>query len=216
MLYLIPVTLVLPVRSPKALYFRSFSSDKRGLATLFDLRKALRGRYRLAGIRPLKQRASTFAKHLAAACFSFRYASLRYMNLEGSDDDWLPRLWRTMRTARCAFVNVFEITDWLIVEARLCISTLGVERVLFIGDGATDNPKLQQMLAVGLGLCDGRSKDIRVVARNAGEDLPSRDFIEAVERFIDSLPSGTPVDNGSGVDVLKRYAETKASSFVRS
>jgi hypothetical protein len=123
MLYLIPVILILPVRSPKALYFRSFSYDQRGLATLFDIRKALRGRYRLAGIRPPRQRTSTFMKHLAAISFSFRYASLRYMSLEGGNDDWLPRLWSTLRTARCVFINVSDITDWVSVEARLCIAT---------------------------------------------------------------------------------------------
>jgi hypothetical protein len=95
----------------------------------------------------------------------------------------------------------------------VCVSLpLGNKRVLFIGDGSTTNEHLQKTLAARLGI--NGSKDLCVVSRNQGE-VPSRQFIEAVERFVDLLPSEIPADTGQGIELVNQYAATNASWFAK-
>ena len=47
-----------------------------------------------------------------------RRVNVKYMNLE-AETDWLARLWRSLGDARCAFVDLTDLTDNVVVEVEL-------------------------------------------------------------------------------------------------
>src|SRR5262249_59076807 len=69
-------------------------------------------------------------------------ASPKYLNLEARDEDWKARLWRSLTLARGAVLDVSHLTSYVRDEVRMCYRTLGLDRVLFIGDGSKEQRRL--------------------------------------------------------------------------
>lgn len=205
LLMLLPVAVVLPVRPPRAFYLRAFSTDDRSTALITDVRRGIGRRFRLAGIRPPRQRTSTFLKHLAVAAFSYRYSSPRYMDLEAGDTDWLPRLWRTLRHARCVFLNVSELSGWVRTEVALCVALLGWPRIAWITNAEITPDLLQQRLVQELQLPVDTRCALHLIRRhtNSAESDPA--FVAGISSFIDGLPPASTVDDGLAWQIVEAH-----------
>src|SRR5262249_54877034 len=133
--FLFSVWRVLPHRRTNVLYLRSFRHDENTAHVRVDLIRAFGPGFRISGIRDPRRRSVRWLRQLNVLAFAFRYASPKYLNLEARDEDWKARLWRSLTLARGAVLDVSHLTSYVRDEVRMCYRTLGLDRVLFIGDG---------------------------------------------------------------------------------
>jgi hypothetical protein len=124
---------ILPRRATNALYLRSFRNDAETGSLRIAAQAALGRAFRLSGIRDPRRRWPALIRHLLYILFLLRYAQPNFMNLEAGPD-WKARLWRSLGEARCALIDVTELTPFVREEIELAIRCLGFHRVLFIGD----------------------------------------------------------------------------------
>jgi hypothetical protein len=128
---------LLPNGPVDAMYLRSFRHDRDTAAIRQSLAGALGRRFRLSGIRDPRRRSIKVLRYLTTFIFALRYATPKYMNLEAGAD-WKGRLWRSLGAARCAMIDITDLTSFVIEEMRLCIHCLGLDRILFIGNNTKD------------------------------------------------------------------------------
>src|SRR5215218_6347723 len=93
--------------------------------------------------------------------FCLHYSSVRYMNLEARDD-WLARLWRSLAEARCAFVDLGDVTSHVAVEIGLTCRAIGFERVLFLGDKSRSVAAWQELVCDQLAPLHVKPDQVRV------------------------------------------------------
>src|SRR5262249_39087474 len=143
---LFAVRRILPRRLTNAFYLRSFRNDPATWPVRKAIQRALGRRFRLSGIRDPRRRWNPLFRMLLTVVFCFRYATPKYMNLEAGND-WKARLWRSLADARCAFLDLTDLTPFVEEEIVLAVRCLGVGRVLFIGDTSRSADEWRGMVA---------------------------------------------------------------------
>jgi hypothetical protein len=180
---------LLPRRVVNAFYLRSFRNDRCSWHVRKAIQAALGPEFRLSGIRDPKRRMPVVLRFLAFAVFLFRYCTPKFMNLEAGQD-WQARLWRSLGDARCAFIDLSDLTPFVEEEIRLCYHCLGAQRMLFVGDPPRSVVEWKELVAGVLGLGDADRDALHVVL---WEDSPAgrKAFHDAVGEFASRLPKGT-------------------------
>ncbi len=194
---------ILPVRRVNAFYLRSFRNDRRSWAIRQVARDALGGQFRLSGIRDPSRRMNIVLRFLAYAVFLLRYATPKYMNLEAGPD-WKARLWRSLGQARCAFVDLTEMTRFVEEEAALCYHCLGPRRVLFIGGPSLQPDGWRKRLAALLGLDAGSCEALHVAVWQDGHAVDP-EFRRTLASFVGQIPAGTA---GLNNDYMTRLGDS--------
>jgi hypothetical protein len=152
---------ILPFRKVNAFYLRSFVNDERTLPIRQGAQKALGYEFRLSGIRDPRRRLFVVSRWLLTSILVFRYCTPKYMNLEAGSD-WKARLWRSLGDARCALIDVSELTQFVMEELELCRNCLGFKRILFIGDNSRDSAGWKAHLGQILGLDEHFANNLEV------------------------------------------------------
>jgi hypothetical protein len=189
----LPVTYLilrlLPKRETNAFYLRSFRNDPATLPIRRTIQRALGYKqFRLSGIRDPRRRGSPFLRGLNVVVLAIRYSTPKYMDLEAGDD-WKARLWRSLGEARCAFVDVTDLTPFVAEEIGLAMRCLGPQRVLFIGDRTQTYDEWRRRVAEVSGVREAAGKEIQLaIWAPSREDR--RAFADRVRQFASALPDG--------------------------
>jgi hypothetical protein len=176
---------LLPNRAPAAIYLRSFRNDPVAYPIRTIIARVLGPRFRLAGIRDPRRRWPWLLRHMLYLLFLLRYCRPRYMNLEAGHD-WKARLWRTLGTMRCAFIDLTDVTPFVLDELQLALHCLGPERILFIVDTSLNQSAWEERIALQLGLAvSAESLHIAI-----WEDTPQgrQAFANQVRHFAERIP----------------------------
>jgi hypothetical protein len=189
------VFLMLPRRATNAIYLRSFRNDATTGALRNAAQAALGRTFRLSGIRDPRRRWPALIRHLLFILFLIRYAQPKFMNLEAGHD-WKARLWRSLGEARCALIDVSQLTPFVREEIELAIRCLGLHRVLFIGDDSRTADEWRQAVLTALGSPDVQPEGIQLAiwADSAAGRAAFRDRMRA---FADRLPADAPGPNAA-------------------
>jgi hypothetical protein len=184
--FLLAVYWILPGRATNAFYLRSFRND----AATWPVRKALQkqlGRsFRLSGIRDPRRRWNPLVRMLLTIVFCFRYCTPKYMNLEAGGD-WKSRLWRSLGEARCAVLDLTDLTPFVEEEVELVQRCLGLSCLLFIVDDSCPEEEWRRRIVRMLpGLADPSAVQL---ARWTPDADGQRQFAEAVGRYASTLPA---------------------------
>ena len=181
---------ILPRRATNAFYLRSFRNDAATGPLRIAAQAALGPAFRLSGIRDPRRRWPPLIRHMFYVLFMVRYAHPKFMNLEASSD-WKARLWRSLGAARCALIDITELTLVVREEVALASSCLGFHRVLFIGNGTRTKDEWRQVALSALGSPDMLPQCIRVaIWTNTAEGRAS--FKSQVRAFANGLPAAAP------------------------
>ena len=195
---------LLPRRATNAIYLRSFRNDATTGALRTVAQAALGPAFRLSGIRDPRRRWPALIRHLLYMLFLIRYAQPKFMNLEAGRD-WKARLWRSLGEARCALIDVSELTPFVREEIELATHCLGFQRVLFIGDDSRTADEWRQAILAALGSPDVPPERLRV-ALWADTAAGRAAFEDQVRAFADRLPAEPPGLNPAA------FPETASSS----
>jgi hypothetical protein len=195
---------LLPRQATNAIYLRSFRNDAATGPLRAVAQAALGPAFRLSGIRDPRRRWPALIRHLLYILFLIRYAQPKYMNLEAGPD-WKARLWRSLGEARCALIDVSELTPFLREEVELAIRCLGFHRVLFIGNHSRTADEWRRAILAAMGTPDVPPEHIRIVVW-ADTVEGQAEFREQVRAFADQLPVDPPGPNPAA------FPETVASS----
>jgi hypothetical protein len=179
---------ILPKQPVNAFYLRSFRNDRRSWPVRKAIQTALGRAYRLSGIRDPRRRMPLVLRPLAFMIFLFRYSTPKFMNLEARAD-WQARLWRSLGAARCALIDLSDLTPFVEEEIHLCYHCLGPERVLFLGDPSRTVAEWRADVARVLSL-DHTARDFLQVTLWENSRAGRRAFREAIASFAAQLPSG--------------------------
>jgi hypothetical protein len=183
----LPLLLILPVRRTNAFYLRSFQEDEATGAVRAALQKGLGRGFRLSGIRAPARRTSTFWKHATHLAYCFKYSTPKFMNLEAGRY-WLASVWRSLADARCAFIDLTEVTENVAIESRVAISCLGSNRIVFLADQTRDEAELRKRAAALVGLEEEAGSRLLLLRFERRHDWDARGLTQAVERFRLSIP----------------------------
>lgn len=177
---------ILPNRATSAIYLRSFRND----ATTGRLRtvaqQSLGSGFRLSGIRDPRRRWPWLIRHIFYILFLIRYAQPKFMNLEAGDD-WKSRLWRSLGEARCAVIDVSDLTPFVADEIRLAVQCLGFHRILFVGNDSQPAEEWRKAVLAALDYPDVFGEKVQVAVwgeSGAGQAA----FRGKVRLFAESLP----------------------------
>ncbi len=179
---------ILPNRITNAIYLRSFRNDTRTGRIRQSIQEGLGRKFRLSGIRDPKRRWPVFLRMIFSGIFCFRYSTTKYMSLEAGED-WFARLWRSMGDARCAFIDLSDVTDYVTEEISLSYRCLGPERILFIGDKTRTVEDWTQFVADKLGLNTSQREAIRITLWSDETKENRRSFVREVREFARNLPT---------------------------
>lgn len=180
---------LLPNHPVNAFYLRAFRNDRKSWPIRKAAQTALGNGFRLSGIREPRLRWHPFVRGLVLTLFVLRYCTPKFMNLEAGRD-WKARLWRSLADARCALIDVTDLTPFVEDEIRLAYRCLGLSRMLFIGNLSRSVGEWQRTItallnagldptSIRMAIWDDTSADIR------------KDFALTVEFFRSHLPKGT-------------------------
>jgi hypothetical protein len=133
LLSMIPVLLLLPRNRPDVLYLRSFRLDDGNTELTDKLQHALGSSVRITGIRSPRVRMPLVLRYLAMIVFVLRYTNGRHQNLEAGPD-WKRRLYHTINQARGIVLDLRDMTHYVRFEINLSYWTVGLPRILFVGD----------------------------------------------------------------------------------
>jgi hypothetical protein len=137
---------LLPRQATTAVYLRSFRNDPVAYPIRTVVSGALGPGFRLSGIRDPRRRWPWLVRHLLYLPFLLRYCRPRFMNLEAGAD-WKARLWRSLGAARCAIIDLTELTPFVLDEVQLALTCLGPERVLFVVDASLGQSDWEEKIA---------------------------------------------------------------------
>lgn len=193
--------LILPSQRPNAFFLRAFKEDKASGPKRVRAQLALGDRFRLTGIRDPSRRIHPFFRAFMLIFFALRYSGPRYMNLE-ADEDWKERLEVSLSQARCAFVDVTEMTGYVQEEIQIVERALGLDRALFIGDASRSPEQWQQIITEVLP--GANVSEIRVILWSDQEPEARREYYDAIRTFAAELPDRAP----AGSEPLKTGAPT--------
>jgi hypothetical protein len=190
--FIVLVWSILPDRASNALYLRAFKND----STTWPIRKAaqraLGAGFRLTGIRDPRRRWPYVLRVALNTAFFFHYNTPKFMNLEANDEDWQARLWRSFERTRCVLIDVCETTEILLAEIRLSYLSLGLERILFVGNDSLNDYAWQERIADWLP-SEAKSErgliNVAVWSENPGN---RKMFYDKVRSFATELPTKLP------------------------
>ncbi|HEV3164374.1 MAG TPA: hypothetical protein VGZ22_10130 [Isosphaeraceae bacterium] len=201
---------ILPRKKTDAFYLRSFRRDETTLSVRQALRAGLTRRFRLSGIRDPRRRMPSWLRVLDTTALVYRYATPKYMNLEAGAD-WKARLWRSLADARCAFIDLTEVTPFLDEEIDLTYRCLGLERILFLGGEGKSVEEWRASVSQTHKLLESEPSKIRVAIWTR----PRRKaFVEEVRAFAAALPpgpAGLKVEAFPGLSSVSTEAITEES-----
>lgn len=195
---------ILPRRASNAFYLRSFRNDAETTALRIAAQAALGRAFRLSGIRDPRRRWPALIRHILDILFLIRYAQPQFMNLEAGRD-WKRRLWRSLGSARCALIDVTELTPFVLEEIELATRCLGFHRVLFIGDSSRTADEWRRAILTALGSPDVPPECLRIALW--ADNAQGRAFFrDQVRTFADRLPADPPGLNSAA------YPETPSTA----
>jgi hypothetical protein len=176
---------LLPRQAPSAIYLRSFRNDPVAYPIRTVIARVLGPEFRLSGIRDPRRRWPWLLRHLVYLLFLLRYCRPRFMNLEAGPD-WKARLWRSLGAARCAFIDLTDLTPFVLDEVLLALRCLGPERVLFIVDTSLSQSAWEEKIASQLAL-PASAESLRMAI---WENTPQgrRAFANQVRYFAERVP----------------------------
>ena len=195
--FLLSTWRLLPGRRPDVFYLRSFRHDENTELIRIDLVRAFGRGIRVTGIRDPNRRSTKWLRQLNQLVFALRYSTPKYLNLEAGDD-WKERLWRSLTLARGAIVDVSDLTSYVQDEVRMCFRTLGLDRLLFVGNDKKTVAGWQQLIASILELPDANR--IRVVIWSGGRTTRAN-FRGKVSTYAAQLPKRPPELSPAGSEV---------------
>ena len=199
---------ILPRRQTNAFYLRAFRNDAATLGMRKTIQRTLGYRaFRLSGIRDPDRRGSPFWRGLNLILLAIRYSTPKYMDLEAGDD-WKARLWSSLAEARCAFIDVSDPTPFLLEEVVLAVRSLGLKRVLFLGNVSLDEEAWRHRVAAMLEAKTPDSADIQVAVWGS-ESEHRRSFVDRVRRFAPELPEGLPGLCSAAVPLIRPSLEVQ-------
>jgi hypothetical protein len=204
------VVAILPRRRTNAFYLRSFRNDARTGPIRLSVQNALGSAFRLSGIRDPNRRWGHLLRHLFYVLFVIRYASPKYMNLEAGPD-WKQRLWRSFGDARCAVIDVSDLTPFVREEIELTVSCLGYQRVLFVADDSRQVEEWRQAVREAAGSDVDPSDQIQVVVWSKASGR--REFKDQVRKFAASLPNEPAPLNPSAYPAIRSTTRAPAQEF---
>ena len=194
---------ILPGRAVNAFYLRSFRNDPGTWPIRKAAQAALGRKFRLSGIRDPRRRWPAVIRFMHAAFYAVRCCTPKFMNLEAGAD-WKARLWCSLGDARCALIDVSDLTPFVLEEIELCCRCLGLERLLFVGDSSRGHDEWRSRIAEAVGWPDPTTiQAIRVAVWDASS-VGRQAFVASVRAFAAELPAGV-----AGL-------EAEALSLVRS
>jgi hypothetical protein len=200
---MILIWLVLPRRSTNAFYLRAFSADEGSLEIRKAILDALGPGYRLSGIRSPKRRWPILIRGLARFIFCFHYASVKHMNLEAGHG-WVARLWRSLGDARCAFVDLTRVTEFVAIEIRLACQSLGLDRVLFVGDWSRSHAEWEAVVTEHVADTGQARGKVHVAVWDGSREGPSK-FTDEVRQFAKGLPAGLAGLNWDAFPIVRPH-----------
>jgi len=106
------------------------------------------------------------------------------MNLEAGPD-WKARLWRSFGEARCALIDVTDLTPFVIDEVELALRCLGPDRVLFIVNDSLSEPAWQTRIKSQMFALPSEPLQFALWKDTADG---RRSFLAQVRTFADTLP----------------------------
>jgi hypothetical protein len=188
-LFNLAIYLILPRKPVNALYLRSFRTDPESIAVRQLVQNGLGSQFRLSGIRSPKRRWPFWLRVIFQTPFILRYSTPKYMNLEAGAD-WQVLLWRSLGDVRCVFIDTRDLTSFVESEIRLCLQTVGPERILFIIDDARSRDDAEQFIR---NIVQDPSVSAQSFQFAGWSNSPQgrRQFKSAVAGFANLLPSGT-------------------------
>jgi hypothetical protein len=182
--YVLFMLLLLPSRAADVLYLRSFRRDTSTPHVRKVLQRELGPDIRVSGIRDPRRRWFRPLRYLNIVVFTLKYATTRYLNLEAGSD-WKARLWRSLCEARGAVLDISDLTSYVVDELWLCLRTLSLERILFVGDGSKSEGEWRREIATILRLPPEAPIQLAIW----GENRESRAaFAASVRAFRQKLP----------------------------
>jgi hypothetical protein len=176
---------LLPRQVTSAIYLRSFRNDALANPIRTVTAAALGRGFRLSGIRDPRRRWPWLLRHLVYLLFLIRYCRPRFMNLEAGPD-WKARLWRSLGEARCALIDVTDLTPFVLDEVQLAVQCLGAARILFVVDTTQSVAAWEEKIAAQMTV--PVSTDELHLA--VWEDTPQgrRSFANQVRHFAERVP----------------------------
>jgi hypothetical protein len=193
---------ILPKRGVNAFYLRSFRNDRYSWPARKAIQAALGGDFRLSGIRDPTRRMPVLLRGLLFGIFLFRYCTPKFMNLEAGWD-WQARLWRSLADARCAFIDLSDLTPFVEAEVHLCYRCLGPARVLFLGDPSRGPAQWQNVVAQLLSLKEPARTPI---PEGAGVAPPASRFIIGETRCQVAIWQDTGLGRRAFHDAVRLFA----------
>ena len=179
---------LLPSNAPNAFYLRAFRNDSKSWPVRMAIQQALGKRFRLSGIRDPRRRWPFLIRHLVSLLFIFRYCLPKFMNLEAGRD-WKARLWRSLADARCAFIDVTDVTSFVLEEIELCYHCLGMKRIMFVCDSSETAEEWRNRIDRILGTLSIPRDEVRLCIWEQYSSSNER-FNSQVSSFADGLPPG--------------------------
>jgi hypothetical protein len=180
---------VLPGRPANALYLRSFRNDRSSWPLRAAAQRALGRKFRLSGIRDPRRRWPPVLRYFHSFLFALHYNTPKFMNLEAGDD-WKARLWRSLGDARCALIDLTDLTPYVAEEVHLCYQTLGLKRLLFVIDSSRSIAEWRDSIARMLWLPAAEADRVQTATWDNSPE-GRREFAAAVRSFAASVPAGS-------------------------
>jgi hypothetical protein len=177
-----------PGGNVNAIYLRAFATDELPADDRAEIAAILGPRFRLGGIRPPRERMSSF-RFVFIGYFVYKYAGSKHFELEAGAD-WIARLWKTYETTRLVFIDVRNMTAHVHQEIDMTIQTMGSSRVVFLVNGAQSEAEsrsvLKEIVGVAAELNQLQILDVSPAAFSSGK-------LDAdVKQIVRNLPGGVP------------------------
>jgi len=195
---------ILPRRRTNAMYLRSFRRDKATARIRETIQFALGSSFRLSGIRPPRRRIPAFIRWANITAFCLRYSTPRFMNLEAGGD-WFARLWRSLADCRCAFLDLLDLTDFVVEEMELVYQCLGPERIMFLGDLSRSPEEWRALVVERLELSPGAASRVGVVTWDRKKRAGWHVLADAVRGFARELPSGVAGPGSEAFRLVEKH-----------
>ncbi len=200
-------------RGPAAIiYLRSFGNDAGTGRVRVDIQRAVGGGVRVSGIRDPRRRWPLLLRYMNSALFALRYSTPKYLNLEAGDD-WKARLWRTLGQARGVVIDVSDPTRHVIAEMQLCLRTMGLERILFIGDASKTVEELREFVSGVLELPADAPIRLAVWGQSGGRRAC---FRATLREFAAALPTAPRGLHPAGSELALRASDFDESGAYPS
>ncbi len=214
------------VQQDTALFLRAFRSDASSDALRAWLKAALGSSIRLSGIRQPRQRASGLVNFLSPLITGLRYAGSTQFELVARDHNWMARLLATFGEARFVFIDIRDVTPYVLDEIRLAWRVFGRERIIFIIDARQTRRFWVDWILSQFGerveppapVRKGRGKPQQVVVPDPGEGLQLLEwptlgrpqagpFVAQMQRWLEMMPAGVvTVDEGAVQEVERKVS----------